>query len=101
MLVEHYIILILVFLNFLSILIGYILAKITNNFGVYSDRPKSFFDKHSNSNNPISKIEIDSGKFVTEINTSNLEKKYTSMGEEKISTENISESINKLKNIKR
>lgn len=96
---ESYIIIILLFLNIISLLIGYILGKI-NNLS-QSDKPVSFFTKNNEKNNSISKVEIDDRKYVTEIDTKGLEKKYSSIGETKESTENISSSIDKLKNLKR
>jgi hypothetical protein len=62
--------------------------------------PRSFFQKQQKKeiqNN----IEIDNKKFVGNINTDKLEKKYSSLGETKTSTENISSSINMLKNLKK
>lgn len=49
----------------------------------------------------INKITIDESKYVTDIKTSGMEKKYENLGETKVSEENIESSINKLKNIKR
>lgn len=51
-------------------------------------------------NNKTTSISIDETKFVTDIKTDNLEKKYQSLGDIKQSTESISQSINKLKNMK-
>lgn len=46
-------------------------------------------------------INIDDKKIVTKIKTDHLEKKYDSLGDKKESAENITDAINKLKNIKR
>jgi hypothetical protein len=46
-------------------------------------------------------IKIDETKFVTEIDTASMEKKFDSLGEVKTSEDNLGDSINKLKNIKR
>jgi hypothetical protein len=46
-------------------------------------------------------VEIDDSKYVTEINTKGLEKKYSSIGEKKESKDDISSSIDKLKNLKK
>ena len=48
-----------------------------------------------------SKIEIDDSKFVVDVNTSGIEKKYGELGETKVSDENISSSVNKLKGMKK
>jgi hypothetical protein len=49
----------------------------------------------------ISKIVIDDRKFVVDVNTSGIEKKYGELGEKKVSDENISSSVNKLKGMKK
>lgn len=81
-------------------LIGYLTAN-RCNCGVFNNEEKkstSFFKQQ----NDISKtIEIDNSKYVVNIKTEDLEKKYESLGEVKESEENISGSINKLKNFKR
>lgn len=83
-------------------LIGYFLGKQTG-YGVYNvatNKPNSFFDNNSTTEK-ISKVTIDNTKFVTEIRTEGMEKKYDKLGEVKESSENITNSINKLKNLKR
>ena len=82
-------------------LIGYFIGKQSAD-GVYNtaiNKPSNFFDniKKANKNN----LEINDTKFVTEIKTDGMEKKYEALGETKQSTENITESISKLKNLKR
>jgi hypothetical protein len=82
-------------------LIGYFygLSKVGNGVSnLVIDRPKNFFDNNVTKSN---KISIDNTKVVTDIKTDNLEKKYESLGEIKNSEDNISGSINKLKNLKR
>jgi hypothetical protein len=53
--------------------------------------------KNTSTGQPIS---IDNSKFVVDIKTDQLEKKYEGLGEIKNSQENIGSSINKLKNMK-
>jgi len=90
---------ILVILNILSFTIGYFLGKLHNNQGVYiNNKTQSFFDKEENRKK--SAISIDSTKYVSEIKTDGMEKKYDTLGETKQSQENISLSVNKLKNLK-
>lgn len=87
----------------LSGIIGYILGRISSNNGVIqygSSRPKSFFEKES-SQEVHGPLEIDSKKFVTDIKTDGMERKYDSLGDTKVSDENITDSISKLKNMKR
>lgn len=82
-------------------LIGYFVGKRSGN-GVYNstiNRPNSFFDNPREEKK--TKVVINDTKFVTEIKTDGMEKKYENLGEIKQSTENITDSINKLKNLKR
>jgi hypothetical protein len=62
------------------------------------EKKKTFLDR--NTQNELEQIKIDSKKFVVDIDTSKMEKKFTKLGDIKQSNDNISESINKLKNIK-
>jgi hypothetical protein len=79
-------------------LIGYFLGK-QQTVGVSnSTKPVNFFESIKNSD---TKIIIDDAKFVTDIKTDHLEKKYDSLGDIKKSEENINSSISKLKNMKR
>jgi hypothetical protein len=91
---------ILVLLNIVFFILGYIFAKINSSSQqVSGSQPNSFFSKNKNTEN--NKITIDERKFVTDIKTSGMEKKYDNLGETKVSDENIQSSIDKLKNIKR
>jgi hypothetical protein len=82
-------------------LIGYFIGKQTNA-GVFNSvidrKPTSFFDDIKKDKKTVS---IDDAKYVVDIQTSGMEKKYDSLGDIKKSEENISNSINKLKNMKR
>ena len=90
------IIIVLVILCCFGTLIGYILGRITADKGVSNTKPKSFFEQEKKED----KITINSSKYVVDIKTTGLEKKYSSLGETKESEENIESSINKLKNMK-
>ena len=79
-------------------LIGYLYGSKSAS-GVYINSDKGFFTKQENKK--VTSIAIDDKKIVTKINTDNLEKKYDSLGDKKESKENITESINKLKNLKK
>jgi hypothetical protein len=58
-------------------------------------------DKLKNTNNnTINKISIDDTKYVTKINTDNLEKKYDDIASIKYSEDTIESSVNKLKTLK-
>lgn len=89
--------------SIISFFIGYILGKLNSFNGVYDNRPKSFFTKEKETGiiNTTKKIQIDDTKFVLDIKTDSLEKKYDSLGEIKKSEEKINESIDKLKKLKR
>ena len=81
--------------------IGYLIGKMSPSDGVFNSKEKksnSFFDQNKDSK-PI--ISMDDRKYVVDIKTDGLEKKYQSLGDVKESKEDISESINKLKNLKR
>jgi hypothetical protein len=82
-------------------LIGYFVGKRSDN-GVYSttiNRPNSFFNNAKEDKK--TKVVINDNKFVTEIKTDGMEKKYENLGEIKQSNENITDSINKLKNLRK
>jgi hypothetical protein len=82
-------------------LIGYFMGKQANP-GVFTNatnaRPTSFFEESKKDKKTLT---IDDTKYVVDIKTSGMEKKYESLGDIKKSEENISDSINKLKNMKR
>lgn len=86
---------ILIILNIFSFLLGYLYG---NRGGIQSN----IITKKQNSKviTQSSNIEIDDKKFVTDINTAGLEKKYDQLGDIKNSQTNISSSVNKLKNMK-
>lgn len=94
---EHLLILILAIVNILSLSVGYLLCKIQNIYisTISDQKPVSFFTKQ-----PQSKVNIDDTKYVVNIKTENLEKKYTKLGEVKQTSDDISSSVNKLKNLK-
>lgn len=61
---------------------------------------KTVKSNNTNNSNTISKISIDDTKYVTKINTDNLEKKYDDIASIKHSQDTIESSVNKLKTIK-
>lgn len=79
--------------------IGYLLGKSSNNgvFNTNQNRTTSFFEE----NKPQNAIMMDDRKYVVNIKTDDLEKKYEALGDVKESKEDISSSISKLKNLKR
>jgi MFS superfamily sulfate permease-like transporter len=96
---EQLFIIILVILNFFSFVLGFIVGKIWSISGVINsvEKPKSFL-KESKTNQLSANI--DERIIITDIKTDNMVKKYDTLGETKQSTENISSSVNKLKQMK-
>lgn len=98
---NNIIYLLILAININSLLIGYILGRFIFNGGVSNNNQKSFLKKNNSATkNEALTINIDDKKFVTEIKTDNLEKKYESLGDIKSTSDNISSSVNKLKNLK-
>lgn len=98
---------IVLILTLVASICGYIIGRLTNSpLGVgvlYNDNIIEKNAKVIKNNLAQQKplIKIDDTKFVTEIDTSSLEKKFDNLGEVKISQDNVVESVNKLKNMKR
>ena len=90
---------ILLILNIFSFLFGLILGRLLSNSSVsYNvEKPKSFLDQTSEKN----KIVIDDKKIVLNIKTDDIEKKYDNLGDVKHSSENITSSVDKLKQMKK
>lgn len=91
--------LIILVVIFHSFLFGYFFGHYANKNGV--NNTGSFFTQQKELNQNRSSISIDDKKFVTEIRTDTLEKKYDYLGDVKSTSENISDSVSKLKNLKR
>lgn len=100
---------ILVFLSILFIIsyvivfvLGLFIGGLYLNRGVSNDRISiNRTNKNIAEKNNTKAISIDDSKFVTDIKTDGMEKKYASIAETKSSSEDISGSISKLKNMKR
>ena len=99
----HILLIILILLNVVFFFLGYSIGRLHSSQTNVESQPISFFSKQGSAiiDKTIKKVNIDETKYVTNIETSNMEKKYTSLGETKISNENIESSIDKLKNLKR
>lgn len=86
-----------------SFCLGFLLGKLNGIQVVTTTEKEIQVKKYRQKEQPVEEkvnIEIDSRKFVTDIKTDGLEKKYDTLGEVKQSTENIGSSINKLKNLR-
>lgn len=92
------IVLILIFISICLLFFcsGYLLGQNRPSNGVSNSR---MTNKNIPSNKP-NNISIDDTKYVVDIKTTGLEKKYDKIGETKESLENITGSINKLKQLK-
>lgn len=92
----------LIYLNIISFILGFILAHYVGEKSTTTNT--GFFAKNniqnSSTTNSSAKIQIEESKYVTSIDTSNIEKKFSSLGDVKKTDENISNSVNKLKNLK-
>ena len=101
MLSDDFIKLILVLiLSINTFVAGYVIGKQNSSQGLIEASGSFFKQQKTNTNTQRTNIEIDDKKFVGDIKTDTLEKKYDSLGETKTSSENISGAINKLKNMK-
>lgn len=98
---EQIVVILIIALTMNSFFIGYLFGQLSKANGVTNNSPKSFFKQQDANNKEIRPISIDNKKFVTEIRTDDLEKKYDSLGDIKSTPENISDSVNKLKNLKK
>ena len=87
----------IIIISVLSGLLGYVFGRL--NISVITTNKSQSSQKSFIKN--LETIDINSAKYVTNIDIDGLEKKYTTLGETKQSTDDISASVNKLKNIKR
>jgi hypothetical protein len=79
-------------------IIGYLMGRRVSpaeTYGVFKNNKK-----FTQSNQIPSAVSIDETKVVTNISTDSLVKKYDELGDKTISNDNISSSVNKLKNMK-
>lgn len=81
----------------LCYILKYQIANVTTN----SQSRTSNYNTKRPDIEEISKIKIEDTKFVVGIDTSNIEKKFLSLGDVTKTDDNISNSINKLKNLKK
>jgi hypothetical protein len=95
---EPILMLIILIIVLHSFIFGYFFGHYTNKHGV--NNSGSFFTQQKELTKNKPSISIDDKKFVTEIKTNTLEKKYDSLGDIKSTSENIADSVNKLKNLK-
>ena len=83
--------------SFFCVYIGIQIGKSINT-NIIDRKPNTKYSKNLDTEH--NNISIDEKKIVLDIDTKTLTKKFDSLGETKTSSENISSSINKLKNMK-
>ena len=82
-------------------LLGFLVGRLWSFNGVYNiGQTSSKVLSSINNKTTGQSISIDSSKFVVDIKTDGLEKKYQNLGEIKGTNESIESSVNKLKNMK-
>lgn len=82
-------------------LLGFLVGRLWSFNGVYNTGQTGSKVLSSINNKTTGQaISIDSSKFVVDIKTDGLEKKYQSLGDIKGTEETIESSVNKLKNMK-
>ena len=97
---DYVLISLIILVHINSLCVGYFVGKsVCFNSENNSSKNKSFFTQQKEQIKDRG-ISIDSTKFVADINTDGMEKKYLGLGDTQISNDNISGSINKLKNMK-
>jgi hypothetical protein len=91
-----------------ALYIGYVLGQKQTTKSVESIDHQSFFTKNNvqykstKEATPLNNaINIDESKVVISVDIGDVEKKYNQLGDTVTSTENISNSIDKLKNLKK
>lgn len=87
--------------SILFLAVGFLVGRIYKGIS-QETKIESFFAKESKKKpKEASDISIDETTHVVAINTGGLEKKYSNMGEQKTTSENISMGIEKLKGLKK
>ena len=81
--------------SLLSVLIGIYLTRNTISGGTPSTSKTNIITQNKNK-----KLDIDETKVVLDIDTTKLEKKFTNIAEQKTVDADISESVNRLKQMK-
>lgn len=81
-------------------LLGLLVGRLLSFNGVYNNAPITKTLSSITNKQTGQPISIDTSKFVVDIKTDGLEKKYQQLGDIKESQETITSSVNKLKNMK-
>lgn len=100
MIINNFTIYLIVVLNLICFILGFLAAKLLVFGGVSYNSQATIATPGKNQEKLTKKVSIDDSKYITNIDTNSLERKYTSIAEETHSEENISSSISKLKQMK-
>lgn len=93
---------------FIVFSLGYIISKLNNSVGSnvilnQHEKPISFLSQANKEEKKLNKkIEIDDKKFITEIKTDTLEKKFNELGKKTVAQdESLSANVSKLASLKK
>jgi hypothetical protein len=100
MIINNFVIYLLAILNLICFILGFFTARLVGFGGVSYSSQATIGVHGKNKEKLTNSVSIDDSKYITSIDTQYLEKKYTSIAEEKKSEENIGASVSKLKQMK-
>lgn len=100
MIINNFTIYLIVVLNLICFILGFLAAKLLVFGGVSYNSQPHIATPGKNQEKLTKKVSIDDSKYITNIDTNSLERKYTNIAEEQHSEENISSSVSKLKQMK-
>lgn len=100
MIINNFVIYLLAILNLICFILGFFAARLVGFGGVSYSSQATIGVHGKNKEKLTNSVSIDDSKYITSIETQYLEKKYTSIAEEKKSEENIGASVSKLKQMK-
>ncbi len=97
---NNFIIYLTVILNLICFILGFLTARLVSFGGVSYNSQATITTPGKNREKLTKKVSIDDSKYITNIDTNSLERKYTNIAEETLSEENIGSSVSKLKQMK-
>ena len=100
MIINNFTIYLIVLLNLICFILGFLSAKLLISGGVSYSSQATIATPGKNQEKLTKKVSIDDSKYLTNIDINSLEKKYSNIAEETHSEENISSSVSKLKQMK-
>lgn len=100
MITNNFTIYLIVLLNLICFILGFLTSKLVVFRGVSYNSQAIIATPGKNQEKLTKKVSIDDSKYITNIDTNSLERKYTNIAKEISSEENISSSVSKLKQMK-